>query len=434
MVASKSNIPKKVRGVKEIITLRPPIDIIEVLKAKDRLVYWLPDGSVEVLLKVGKVIYRPPEQDNLVKLPSINAMNIHEDVDELYKDVRQFIYNHVDLPEDFIYDVLTLWIFHTWLIEKFNTSPIVHFTGALPFPGVGKTKGGDALGCLAKRAISTVNIRGASLFRVNEFYSPMTFIVDEAKLTGKDRDRDVLELLNTRFQRGKKVIRIDLNQRGLESIQSFDTFGATVLCGIDKLPETPRSRAIVIEMSYNQREIREEIDVERAEILRDRLCAFRAKYFNVNLPKVTRFTQDGRLNDVVKPLYETLKLVKPKMEDNFITFFKKVEEERYLKFLESYELEREVLRAFIRCKNNTGRIRIPISDITQEVNQDLQKFEQIGSRQVSKILSDFGFDGKRGTGGIRVKVWNEEKILKLCQLFDIDRDDISGITPKTSWS
>lgn len=414
-ISSNPEIKKKT----SLTSLTPPTEIIEVVKTDQGFKYCMPDFEMKDSIVADGVIYKLPQQVSLVTLPTemFFQRGLEESDGTLFKEVEGFIYDHLNLSEDFGYKILTFWIFHTWLLDKFNTSPIIHFLG--PYAS-GKSRGGDTLGALSKRGLCTVNLTGAPIFRVSELYQP-TFVIDEVKLTGKDRDRDILELLNARFQRGRKVIRINTDKSGLESIQEFDVFGATVLSGLDELPETPRSRAIVFIMEQNVRPVARSLDSKRADVLRDRLCAFRGRYIEEKMPKVDRFVKDGRLADAIEPLHQILKLVKPELETDFVEYFKNVEIERCEETFDSFDAE--VVKALIKCRDKIDNGKVLVLDVAENFNQDKTESEQLNKRTIGRVLSRLGLKKTRTTGGIHARFWNEKRIERLCQKYGLNDSD-----------
>jgi hypothetical protein len=423
---------KKLSSVSSVTSVIPPIPIIEVIKTEEGLRYCLPDYEIKDSIEVDGSIYRPPLTVNLVKLPTDRFIQLgfSEDNDsKLYEDIKTFIYDHLDLSGDFEYIVLTLWVLHTWLIDKFNVSPIIHFLG--PYAS-GKSRAQDVLISLSKRGLSTVNLTGAPIFRVSELYQP-TFGIDEVKLSGRDRDRDILELLNARFQRGRKVIRINTDRSGLDSIQEFDVFGATVLSGLDELPETPRSRALVYIMEQNIRPVARSFDSKGADILRDRLCAFRGRYIEEKMPQVDRFMKDGRLADAIEPLHQILKLVNPKIEPDFIEYFKKMEVERLEETYDSFDAE--VVRALLKCRDKIENAKVLVSDVAFAFNEGKPEQDHLNIRTIGKVLTRLKLKKTRATDGKSAKFWEEKRVERLRQKYGLtedtedneDKNPISGV-------
>jgi len=406
-------------------SLTPPTAIIEVIKTEQGLKYCLPDYEMKDSIEVDGVIYQLPQQVTLVKLPTERFIQLgfEENEDALFADLEGFIYDHLDLPEDFGYKLLTLWVLHTWLIDKFNTSPIIEFLG--PF-ACGKSRAEDVLSLVVKRGLSTVNLTGAPIFRVSELYQP-TFLIDEVKLYGKDKDRDIYELLCARFQRGRRVIRINTDKSGLDAIMEYNVFGSTVLSGTDELPEATRSRSFIFTMEQNVRPVAKNIDFKKADTLRDKLCAFRGRYIEEKMPEVERFIRDGRLGDAIEPLHQILKLINPKIEADFIEFFKKIESDRKEETCSS--LDAEIVRALMKCHSDVKNSKILVSHVAEKFNENKAETEKMSFKSIGRILTRLGLKKSRVAGGIHARIWDESRINRLCKKYDLgdisDKSDIS---------
>ncbi|MEW6215919.1 MAG: hypothetical protein AB1478_12075, partial [Nitrospirota bacterium] len=242
---------------------------------------------------------------------------------------------------------------------------------------------------------------------------------------GKDRDRDILQLLNARFQRGRRVVRVNPDKEGLDSILEFDVFGSTILCGVDELPETPRSRAIVFVMEQNVRPVAKVLDSKRADILRDRLCAFRGRYIEEKMPQVERFLKDGRLCDAVEPLHQILRLVKPDIETDFVEFFKRIEKERQQETFDSFDAE--VVKALLNCRDKVEQGKILISHVTENFNLGKNESERVSIKTIGRVLTRLGLKKTRTTGGIHARLWDENRIARLCRKFELNESEVDDI-------
>ena len=53
----------------------------------------------------------------------------YENEESLYKAVREYIYKHLDLVNPLGYDVLTSFVFMSWIPELFDYTPYIGFFG-----------------------------------------------------------------------------------------------------------------------------------------------------------------------------------------------------------------------------------------------------------------------------------------------------------------
>src|SRR5208283_4470297 len=194
--------------------------LIEIISTKEGLKFFMEDESLyDSVLRDG-IIY-VPTKPKLFLIPDERVMDhLNEDDTNLFDDVCAFIFDHLDCSDERHYSILTSFVLHTHLIEKAEASPIQRFYGA---KGSGKSRGGEILTQLVRRGISTSNLTGPGLFRVNELYEP-TLTIDEIQIFGKRGDQNLKDLLNVRYRRGNKIIRINKDKNGFESIDTFNAF------------------------------------------------------------------------------------------------------------------------------------------------------------------------------------------------------------------
>ena len=139
--------------------------------------------------------------------------------------------------------VVALWILFSWVHDTAAVhSPILLVTSAEP--NSGKTTLLNLIGFLGQRAISTVGVSEAALFRSVERWTPL-ILVDEADVILVDNE-PLRAIVNSGYTRGIGVLRCigDANEP-----HSFPTFCPKALGMVGKrLPATTLSRAIVIEL------------------------------------------------------------------------------------------------------------------------------------------------------------------------------------------
>ncbi|GAJ20266.1 unnamed protein product, partial [marine sediment metagenome] len=140
------------------------------------------DGlSIEETFTLNDVIYKP-KQDLPVKIPDESILKESTEIDynKLLEEVVGFIKAYLEMPSESYYLILALWVFHTYLVEKFNTTPILYFYGVKE---TGKTRAGEVLGELAFRCERLTSPTEATLFRSASYFKT-SLIIDEIKLWG----------------------------------------------------------------------------------------------------------------------------------------------------------------------------------------------------------------------------------------------------------
>jgi hypothetical protein len=161
----------------------------------------------------------------------------------------------VRLPEGLFLDYLvlpngialvaSLWTIGTHLFEIFDCFPYLTVTS--PTKRCGKTRFAEILELLCARALMSINVSEAALFRSIENEKP-TVIIDEAEaLRNKDSERAqyLLPILNAGFAQGKYVLRCV--GKGFD-VKKFAVYCPKAVLAIGSLPTTLMDRSVVISM------------------------------------------------------------------------------------------------------------------------------------------------------------------------------------------
>ncbi len=142
-------------------------------------------------------------KENIIKKKSVKTM-------ELLKCTEEYIRKYVELPNEQLYLVVALYVGHTYFIEPhFNVTPILNVFGVKE---TGKTRCGEILAAIVYRGERCTSPTEATLFRAAQAFKS-TLIIDEIKLWGPDGNRQVADLIKSRYKRGMKVSRINLNKK-----------------------------------------------------------------------------------------------------------------------------------------------------------------------------------------------------------------------------
>jgi Protein of unknown function (DUF3631) len=143
------------------------------------------------------------------------------------------------------YVATTLWIAHAHALDATSTTAYLHVTSAELESG--KSRLLEAIEPLVPRPMYATSMTPAVLYRAVEKYRP-TLLVDEADnlLHDKQAKGELVGLLNAGYRRGAFAYRIGGGNR--DELQSFETFSAKAIAGLDNLIATLASRCLRIEM------------------------------------------------------------------------------------------------------------------------------------------------------------------------------------------
>jgi Protein of unknown function (DUF3631) len=196
------------------------------------------------------------------------------DTDALVRDIAWRINKHVACSYEHALTA-SLWVMFAWAHGAATHSPMLLVTSAEPESG--KTTMLGVVSFLVPRAIPTVEISEAALFRTIEQFKP-SFIIDEfdvaLQATGADANKTALRgVINSGHTRGQGVIRIN---KDTHQPETFSTFTPKCLGMIGRrLPASTLGRAIVIELARKKdseaREAFKHVDDRELADLRSRL-------------------------------------------------------------------------------------------------------------------------------------------------------------------
>ena len=403
--------------------------IVDLIKEDNRIKYLtLNEGilTTQNYITIDNITYEP-KQDLPFFYPSPEAFFYfmkNKDEAKLLADIEQFIRQYLELPNESGYLILALWVLHTYLIDKFNCTPIIYFYGILE---TGKTRAGEILFQLAYKAQFETSPTEAVLFRSSEYFKP-SLILDELKIWGIEGDKEVARLLKSRYKRGLKVARCDLkHSKGEDEIKFFDAFGPTVICTDQKMPPELESRCLLFIMQKNiSPEVEDDIDQVKAQELRDRLTAFRARNLDKDLPNPAKMAR-RRLQEITKPLQQILIFTDPDRESELKEYVKFTREMREIE--ESLTLQGEIINAIIETYQAdmlTGG-KFLVADIADFINKNRKEKEQINSRTIGRIIKQLGYQSARTKAG-RAYLFDQKKTLNLAKRFGLETSPLKSTT------
>jgi hypothetical protein len=166
--------------------------------------------------------------------------------DSLLRDIVRRIRRHIVCSHDDAL-IVALWIMFSWVHDEVAIhSPILLITSAEPESG--KTTTLNLISYLAPRAIASVEISKAALYRSIQLWQP-SFIIDEfdTVLASKDDNKaELRSVINSGHTRGQGVIRCISDEHRPEV---FSTFAAKAIGMVGrKMPIPTLTRCIIVEL------------------------------------------------------------------------------------------------------------------------------------------------------------------------------------------
>jgi hypothetical protein len=201
----------------------------------------------------------------------------------LLDQVYAFLGRFIVYPDRHAQVAHTLWVAHTHLMAAWETTARLAFLS--PEPASGKTRALEITELLVPRPAPAINVSPAYLVRKVQAEEGLpTILFDEIDAVfgpkAREGNEDVRALLNAGYRRGATVGRCVMH--GSVAVpEELPAFCAVALAGLNDLPDTIHSRAIIIKMRrrapdetvepYRRREREKE-----GYGLRDRLAAWAA--------------------------------------------------------------------------------------------------------------------------------------------------------------
>ena len=344
---------------------------------------------------VGDRLVCPPPRDDKHKIPWLlpRAVEViryyrEDNNSRLYDDLLVYLKNNSEMPDEKYYDLLATWVFHTYLLEKFQYSPYLWFFAVFER---GKSRTGKGLVYVAYRGVHVESLRDAYIVRLaNDWKATIFFdVIDLWRKAEKACSEDVLM---GRFEKGMTVARVNYPERGAyRDTVYYDIFGPTVVATNVPIGEGLNTRAIQINMPESIKAFNNEIKPELSLPLKERLVAFRARHLNEDLPDIPK-PAFKRLGDITRPLLQVIKLVKPEREPILRRLIEELEAEKKKDLAES--IEAYIIDAMLALEGEnkiTSTGCLVLNDIAELVNDGRPEKHQLSNKFISSKLRALGF-------------------------------------------
>ena len=326
------------------------------------------------------------------------------------------------LPSLSHYQLVALFVLHTWLADLVDYSPYLCFESRDPERG--KTRTGQAIAWVSYRGIHTETLQEANLFRWSDSLQATIFF-DVRDLWKKAEKRGSDDILLGRFQRnGPKVARVLDPQAGaFKGVTYFDCYGATILAINETLREPLKSRTIGIvppEASGKYPTMRE----TDALTLKARGAAFRARHLLHPIPEVDK-PADGRLGDIMQPLAMMASIVGGDLPNVFPSIVRIFRRDRMAERAETFEAR--IIGAVQRAVSDGHMVEgiLPTSAVLPILNEGLPEDRQFTVQRLGVRLRNLGFpDGKvPGSDGLRGRRIDLDQLDALKRKYGLSGDD-----------
>jgi hypothetical protein len=389
--------------------------------------------------------YPPPKAQIPWQLPNASDVEkcyTHDKDGTLYDDLVRYLKSVSELPGEGYYDLLATWVLHTYLLEHVHYSPIIWLHAVQER---GKTRTGKALIYLAYRGLHVESLRDAYLVRLAENFQASIFF-DVREIWKKAERNETDDLLLLRFEKGTVVPRVIRPEAGpFYDTAYYSIFGSTIIATNEDINDKLESRAIQINMPEARREFENAVTEWGSLALKERLVAFRARHLDGKLPHIPKPAK-GRLGDILKPLQQIIRLVKPSREPAFLKLVEEIQGRKLVERTDSFEAD--VVRAVRDLKPAVvsdpikGEL-LAVEDITERLFENWAENDLLTPSRVGKQLQALGFKKARcGAEGRRMIVWDARLIAQLQERYGLsepgtatpETKGATGVSPRTGKS
>lgn len=400
--------------------------LVDLVEYNDSPAFLIKKGnklSIQSQVKREGILYIPPPKEQIpwllprgeevVKYYDFQEVLSVKEIDgALYDDLLAYHKEISELPSDEHYDLIVPWDFHTYLLEDVQYSPIICLFAV---PERGKSRTGKGMIYVAYRGIHVESLREAHIVRfANDLRTSICFDVKDIwKKAEKYRSEDILL---QRFEKGATVGRVLYPERGPhQDIVYYSIFGPTVISTNQSVHRILETRAITINMPETSRRFENDVRPELSLPLKEQLVAFRARHLGESFPDIEK-PASGRLGDILKPLQQIIRMVKPEQEPSFLRLVRELEAERLIEKADS--LEAQLLTVIIELEDQMNRGILPVKTITDAFNESRSERSQLTYQKIGRRLSAMGFKKARAGNNAAI-LWEQEKIERMIDTYGL---------------
>lgn len=325
---------------------------------------------------------------------------------QLYDDLHEYHRSISELPDDRLYDLLTTWDFHTHIFEKSNYSPYIWL---FAHPERGKSRNGKGALNVARRGVHVESMRDAYLIRAANDLK-VTLFFDVLDLMKKMEKTGTDDIFLMRYERGAKVPRVNFPDRGaLRDTVYYEVFGPSIIATNRTIYGPMETRAVQVNMQPAIKNFTNEVTPELALPLKERLTAFRARWLKRELLEVEKPAR-GRLGDIMRPLYQVVKTIKPEREKIFKELINDLNKERKSKKSES--MDANILKIIDDMSNKVEGTYVYIGNITKQINEIVTDDKKWSNTKTGIVLSAMGLKTQHTAYG-NAYVYQTDEVLRL---------------------
>ena len=379
------------------------------------------DGKTYVPLKTSLI------EKKVVQLPS--KTEEYNSTSDLVEDIKKYIHKYYEYDSRFE-DLDAYYALFTWVHDKFSVTPYRRVLGDY---GTGKSRFLRVLGNICYRPISISSASSvASIYRmIDKLHG--TVVIDEADFYATNFRAEIVKILNSGYQKGVPIVKIDLDT--FEPV-SFDVFGPKIIGSRERYDDDAlESRCITHETDICIRNdipsvLSQEFHQESL-ILRNKLLLWRFRnYWNKTEPdsELKNLAVEPRLKEVMLPLSSIIEDAScaKKLREIVLQYQKDTMRRRGL------GLAKIILESIIILHNK--KAVLAIGRIASHVRErlGLESDYELAARRVGSIIDrKLGLNKERKKDGTNVPIvviWEPARIRRCCKKYGVDFNNLTSLT------
>lgn len=380
------------------------------------------EGQAAVIAEIDRQVaaFTPPTKEHLpFSLPRAKEVLSYISSDDehgLFADLVAYFHKAAQLPSEMHYLMISWWVLHTYLYERFIYSPMLALVG---MPERGKTRLGRAMISVSYRGLETETLRESNLFRWSQDLGATIFL--DVKDIWRKAEREKSEdILLKRYEKGGKVGRVLYPEKGpFRDTVYFDIYGPTIIASNESIHHILDTRCLPVILPDAGQKVWPDLDFTGSLALKERLVAFRARHMANALPDYPK-PPLGRLGDILQPLGIMMRLVSPEEEQTFQELTRLL----WLERLEEKAQSKEARLLLALDQSSGASDRVAVGEVAKAYNEGLEPRRQLSPESIGRRLRTLGFKGVKQPGGIRAIIAEQQLLatLKLRWGLDLQED------------
>jgi hypothetical protein len=379
------------------------------------------------MIELEKYIYKPIEAETLRKKKVVifpSDVIEYGNTENLFKDVRDYIYRYWDAKKTADYDFSTYYVHHSYLYDKFDEVPYLQNLGGV---GRGKTRYLLTIGGLCYRATFISGaLTEAVLFHLIDIFKG-TQNIDEGDWSSSDIWASVFKILNQGYCRGMSIIRMREGKDGKLFPVAYEPFSPKTLSTRKPFKDEALDSRCIKLYAKDPEDLRSDIPLNLTEEFYNERQSLINKLLLWRMRKYPKVKLD-------KALQNEIKCSEPRLKQIIIPVISSVNDPIARKRLIDYISQRE--KDLIEDRKDTIEYAIfkalldfathgnypTVGDVTDRVNlpDNNPKFDLTSQRCGRILKNSFGIITQQDEAGYKRIHWEKEQLVRIGKRFGVE--------------